>query len=275
MSDANPEIGQSIATGGYKTNYHDTGSGEPVLLLHGSGPGATGWANWRGAIPVLKERFRVVAPDLVGFGYTERPAGMQYRIMDTWVEQILSFLDALKIDRTSLVGNSFGGALSLHLAVRAPSRIKKMVLMGSSGVPMRLTPELDALWGYTPSFENMKQVMKNMAYNQALVTDELVEMRLRASLRPGTHEAFAALFPAPRARWIEAQIVPQEKLRAIPHPTLIIHGRDDKIVPMEGSLKLLEAIDDSRLHVFGRCGHWTMIEHRDRFNALVSAFLSE
>jgi 2-hydroxymuconate-semialdehyde hydrolase len=275
MSEANPEIGGAIATGGYQTNYHDVGAGEPVLLLHGSGPGATGWANWRGAIPVLKERYRVVAPDLVGFGYTERPAGMTYRIMDTWVEQILHLLDALKIDRTNLVGNSFGGALSLHLAVRAPERIGKIVLMGSSGVPMQLTPELDALWGYTPSFENMRQVMKNMAYNQALVTDELVELRLRASLRPGTQDAFAALFPAPRERWIAAQLVPQERLRAIPHPTLIIHGRDDRIVPLDTSLQLLQAIDDARLHVFGRCGHWTMIEQRDRFNALVLGFLSE
>ena len=275
MSGENHEIGKSIQTGAYKTNYHDQGSGAPVVMLHGSGAGVTGWANWRGQIPALSEKFRVLAPDLIGFGYTERPEGFIYRFMDSWVEQVLALLDALGIERAHLVGNSFGGSLSLALAVRAPQRIGRIVLMGSGGVAQKVTPELETLWGYTPSPANMKKIMQIMAYNQALVTDDLAEMRYRATLRPGVQETFEKLFPPPRQRWLDAQIVAEEKLRGIRQPTLIVHGRDDRVVPPAGSFRLLELIPDAQLHVFGRCGHWTMIEHRERFNRLVMDFLAE
>ena len=81
---ANPEIGQSITAGGITTNYHDVGSGPPVLLIHGSGPGVTGWANWRITLPELAKHHRALAPDMVGFGYTERPADIEYNF-NTWI----------------------------------------------------------------------------------------------------------------------------------------------------------------------------------------------
>lgn len=274
-STGNPEVGRSILTAGYRTNYHDHGNGSPVVLLHGSGAGVTAWANWRGQIPVFSEHFRVLAPDLVGFGYTERPDGIAYRFMETWVEQMLAFLDALGLERVDIVGNSFGGSLTLALAVRAPQRIRRMVLMGSGGVREAVTPELDQLWGYTPSVENMKKIMQIMAYNQDLVTSELAEMRYRASMRPGVQETFERLFPPPRQRWLDAQARTDEELRGVAQPVLIVHGREDRVVPISGSFKLLDLLPNAQLHVFGKCGHWTMIEHRDRFNRLVLDFLSE
>lgn len=101
---SNPEIGQRLDAGGIATNYHDTGSGAPAMLIHGSGPGVTAWANWRLTIPVLAERLRVVAPDMVGFGYTERPAGVEYGL-GTWVRHALGFLDALGLAQVDVVGN--------------------------------------------------------------------------------------------------------------------------------------------------------------------------
>ena len=115
----NPEIGKTILANGIQTNYHEHGQGEPVLLIHGSGPGVTGWANWRLTIPALAENFRVIAPDIVGFGYTERPVDVQYN-METWLNHILGFMDALGIQKAHVVGNSFGGGLALALAIRAP-----------------------------------------------------------------------------------------------------------------------------------------------------------
>ncbi len=275
MSQSNPEVGKSIVTAGYRTNYHDQGSGAAVVMLHGSGAGVTGWANWRGQIPALAPAFRVVAPDLIGFGYTERPAGFRYTFMDSWVEQMLALLDALGIEKTHLVGNSFGGSLALALAVRAPARVGRMVLMGSGGVAAPVTPELEALWGYTPSAANMKKIMSLMAHNQSLVSDEIAEMRYRATLRPGVQEAFEQLFPPPRQRWLDAQIVSDDKLRAITQPVMVVHGREDRVVPPATSQRLFELIPNAQLHLFGQCGHWTMIEHRDRFNRLVADFFSE
>ncbi len=127
----NPEIANSIVAAGIRTNYHDVGSGAPVLMIHGSGPGVSAWANWRLVMPELAKRARVIAPDMVGFGYTDRPSGFTYD-MDAWVRQAIGLLDALKIKRTDLVGNSFGGGLALALAIRHPERRRRMFSMEGS-----------------------------------------------------------------------------------------------------------------------------------------------
>ncbi len=274
MSDDNPEIGRSIEAAGIKTNYHDQGAGLPIVLLHGSGPGVSAWANWRLVIPELAKRFRVIAPDLVGFGYTERPPDVRYD-MDTWVRHAIGFLDALKLNKVGLVGNSFGGGLTLHLATRYPDRVSRFVLMGAAGVKFELTPGLDEAWGYTPSIPNMRRLLDLFAFNRELVTDELAELRYRASIRPGIQEAYASMFPPPRQRWIDLMCADESLVRALPHEALIIHGREDRIIPLTSSYKLFEMIPRAQLHVFGRCGHWTQIEHPVRFNRLVGEFFAE
>jgi 2-hydroxymuconate-semialdehyde hydrolase len=273
-NDANPEIGRSVSTCGYATNYHDLGAGSPVILLHGSGAGVTGWANWRGTLPALSQRFRCLVPDLIGFGYTERPAGISYRFMDSWVEQIIALMDALAIDQADLVGNSFGGSTSLALLIRHPERFRRAVLMGSGGVPFKMPDELETLWGAKPSVETMKKILDVMAFDRSLVTDELAELRFRAAARPGVSEAMAQLFPPPRQRWLDAQCQSVHALRSIPHEVLVIHGREDRVVPVEASEMLFDLIPRAQLHLFGQCGHWTQIEHKDRFNRLVGDFLA-
>ena len=271
---SNPEIGQSIVAGGIKTNYQDHGQGDPIFLIHGSGPGVTAYANWRLTMPVLAEKFRVVAPDMVGFGFTERPAGVQYT-MDMWVSHALSFMDALKIEKAHLVGNSFGGGLALALALRAPDRVHRLVLMGSAGTKFEITDGLDAVWGYKGTLEHMKELVNLFAFNKNLVSDDLVKLRYEASIRPGFQEAFSAMFPAPRQRWVDALASDENKMKTLTHETLIIHGRDDAIIPLSGSMRLHDLIPKSQLHVFGQCGHWTQIEHSARFNQLLLNFFLE
>lgn len=274
MTAGDPEIGRRISAGGIDTNYHDAGRGGTVLLLHGSGPGVTAWANWRLAIPALAERGRVLAPDIVGFGYTERPAGIRYNL-GTWVRHAADFLDAVGAESVDVVGNSFGGALAIALAIRHPARVRRLVLMGSAGVRFELTEGLDAVWGYTPSVENMRRIMGVFAHDRSLISDELAELRYRASIRPGYQEAFAQMFPPPRQRWVDGLASSEDDIRALDKETLIIHGREDRVIPAATSYKLFELIERSQLHVFGRCGHWTQIEHAARFNRLVANFLDE
>lgn len=272
---SNPEIGQSITAAGIRTNYHDSGgAGAPVLLIHGSGPGVSAWANWRLVMPALAQQARVIAPDMVGFGYTERPQGFVYN-MDAWVRQAVGLLDALGIERTDLVGNSFGGGLALALAIAHPERVRRLVLMGSVGVPFAITPGLDAVWGYTPSVENMRAIMDYFAFDQGLMSDDLARLRFEASARPGVQESYAAMFPAPRQRWIEALASAEADIRALPHQALVIHGREDRVIPLSTSLTLSSWIQRSQLHVYGQCGHWTQIEHAARFARLVGNFLAE
>ena len=269
-----PEIGLSINAGGIATNYHDQGAGDPVLLLHGSGPGVSAWANWRLVIPHLAENFHTIAPDIVGFGFTERPEGIRYD-METWLKHALDFLDAMGVEKAHVVGNSFGGALSVALAIHAPERVSRLVLMGSVALEFELTEGLDLTWGYTPSLDNMRRLLDLFAYNRSLVNDELAQLRYEASMRPGVQESYAVMFPAPRQDGIRKICSQEADVKTIRHETLIIHGRDDQVIPMSCSEDLFRCIKNSQLHIFGNCGHWTQIEHNRRFNKLVTDFLLE
>lgn len=273
MSD--PEIGAFVETCGYRTNVHDQGQGKPVVLLHGSGAGVSAWANWRNLIPKLSDRYRVLAPDLAGFGYTEIPEAFEFRFMATWIEQIEALLDALGVKSAHWVGNSFGGALTLWMAAQRPDLCDRLILMGPGGWPTKVNENLEALWSYKPSVENMKRLMDIMAFDRTLVTDELAELRYRATTRPGAQERFERIFPPPHQRWLDAQSLSIEALQTIANEVLIIHGRDDRVVDPQSSWHLHQHLMHSQLHYIGRCGHWTQIEHPARFQTLVKNFLDE
>ena len=272
MTDS-PEIGATIEAGGITTNLHDTGvdpGGGTVLLIHGSGPGVSAWANWRLTIPALAQDFRVIAPDLTGFGFSERdPAS--YNVAG-WTAHALGVMDALGLNRVSVVGNSFGGSIALSLAIHHPDRVDRLGLMGAVGVPFPITPGLDAVWGYQPSVESMTELLRIFTATPSPGIDDLARLRYEASIRPGVHEAYASMFPAPRQRWVDAMAHPDDAIASIAAPTLIFHGREDRVIPMSTSLRLLELIPDAQLHVFGNCGHWTQIEHAEEFNRLLRDF---
>jgi 2-hydroxymuconate-semialdehyde hydrolase len=211
---------------------------------------------------------------MVGFGFTDSPPGQRYS-MDEWVAQAIGLLDALEIERADIVGNSFGGALALAIAIRYPQRVRRLVLMGSAGLRFPMTDGLEAVWGYTPSPENMRRVLDIFAFDRGLVTDYLARLRYEASIRPGVQEAFAQMFPPPRQRWIDALASEESAIRALRHETLVVHGREDRVIPLETSLRLAQWIPKAQLHVFGHCGHWTQIEHAVRFSRIVRDFFTE
>jgi 2-hydroxymuconate-semialdehyde hydrolase len=271
----NPEIGKTVTANGIRTNYIEAGdaANSPLILIHGSGPGVTAFANWNGVIPTLAEHFHVFAPDMVGFGYTDCPAGIADFTLDIWVSHIAGFMDALGIKSACFIGNSFGGALTLALAARHPEKVEKIVLMGAAGLPFPISDGLLKVWGYQPSAQAMRDLMETFAFNPGLVTDVIVESRYQASIRPGAQEAFGRLFPEPRQARLEALATSEDDLAAILQPTLIVHGREDKIVPISVSQRFHALIPNSELHIFGHCGHWTQIEKKDRFLELVVPFL--
>lgn len=263
----------TIRVGSLDTHVVDEGAGPAVLLLHGSGPGVSAEANWRLTIPALVAAgHRVVAPDLVGFGATVPPADHEYS-MESWLAHVVGLLDELGLERVDVVGNSFGGALALRLVIEHPERVRSVVLMGAAGVEFPLTDGLEAVWGYRASVEEMRRVMGVFAYDTSLLTDDLAQLRYEASLAGGADERFAAMFPAPRQRWLAAMASTDEELRAIRVPVLLVHGREDRVIPTSTSTHILSVVPDARLHLFGQCGHWTQIEKADEFNTLVVTFL--
>lgn len=274
MSSTRPEIANSVQTGTFTTNYHDLGEGCPVVFLHGSGPGVSAWGNWNKMFPLLSGDFRLLAPDMVGFGFTERPEGIDFT-MNNWVQQTIDLFDALNIEKANLVGNSFGGALALSMAIKYPDRINKLVLMGSMGVTFPITYGLDRVWGYTPSLKNMEELLEIFTYDHSFVGKDLIKTRYESSIQPGFQESFSAMFPAPRQQSVEAMASNANYIRNIPHETLIVHGREDRVIPIETSYKLLQMIDNAQLHIFGKCGHWTQIEHSEEFADLLKNFFNK
>lgn len=268
-----PEVGHRIRLQDFEVNYHDTGNGPPVLMIHGSGPGVTAWANWRGAIPALAESHRVIAPDMLGFGYTSCEPGLKLDLK-AWVGQVVALLDALNLSSVDIVGNSFGGAIALAVAHRFPQRVNRLVLMGAVGLSFPLTEGLDKVWGYQPSIEGMAELLRVFAHDHSIITEDLVRMRYAASVRDDVQTRFSQLFPAPRQARIEMLALEEEALRSIRQRTLILHGRNDQVIPLDVSERMARLIPDADLHVFARCGHWVQIERTADFVAALRRFLS-
>lgn len=257
--------GKSIKAFGLDTNYHEAGAGEPVLLLHGSGPGVSAWTNWKSVIPELAKHYRVIAPDLAGFGYTERKEGFSYDIKH-WGKHLLGILDSLEIERCHVVGNSFGGSLALATAARFPERFSRICLMGTPCDKFEMTPGLREGWDYTPSAENMRKVMSKFPFDQAIITDELVEERYQTSLIPGAQEGLKKLLVKPNQQGSTILSgMPQSVVSKIDVPTLVLHGREDFVIPMEMGILLAKNMPQAELHLFGQCGHWVQSERFDDF----------
>lgn len=262
--------GESVKAFGLDTNFLQMGKGEPLLLLHGSGPGVSAYTNWRKVMPELAKHFRVIAPDLAGFGYTERDPDFTYDIKH-WGKHLLSFLDALELEKVHVVGNSFGGSLALATAARFPERFNRICLMGTPCDKFVMTDGLKSGWNYFPSRENMRQAMTHFPYDHAVITDELVEERYQASLIPGAQEGLRKLLAKPKE---EGDTIlsgmPEKVVSGIEHPTLVLHGREDKVIPIEMGLKLANFMPNADFHMFSKCGHWVMAERFEEFVRLVT-----
>lgn len=269
----------TVDVAGTATAVIDTGNpavdsgARPLFLLHGSGPGVTARANWRPIIPTFAATRRVIAPDQLGFGGTAtgEPRTFGRR---AWTDHALALIDALELTEVDVIGNSMGGAIALSLAAARPAAVRRIVLMGSMGVAMPIPPGLDGVWRYTPSMQEMRRVIGLFAFNEDLITDDLVRMRFEASQSPLVRDSWDAMFPAPRQRWVDDLALSGTELNAITAPTLMVHGRDDQVVPWKSSAALLDLLPDVRLHLIGGCGHWTMIERTQEFLAVVDSFLA-
>ncbi|WP_298050290.1 alpha/beta hydrolase [uncultured Paenalcaligenes sp.] len=268
-------VGKTLLAAGHQTNYHEAGEGAPLFLLHGSGPGVSGWTNWANTMPAFSDKWRVIVPDIAGFGFTEFQEGTKYDIK-LWVNHLIGIMDELGIEKASFVGNSFGGALAIGLAVFAPERVDKLVLLGTPAGEFEQTAGLRGAWVYEPSLENMRELMEKFPFDKSLITDEMVEARYKASARAGAQEALRKLIPKPAEDGPTiVRGFPVSALQKIQAPTLVVHGREDGVVPPECGILIANSVPNADLHLFGRCGHWVQSEQSRRFVALVRDFLSE
>jgi pimeloyl-ACP methyl ester carboxylesterase len=247
----------------------------PLILLHGAGPGAHAGSNWLKIMPDLAENFYVIAPDLIGFGKSDYPDPFPESIMG-WiglrVEQILGLMETLKISKADIVGNSMGGALTLQLLSEAPQRFGRVALMGSIGAPAPRTPEMVRLLSFyhDPRPARYRELIHSFAYDPDRFTgmNDIIASRYELAMNPEVRRVSQAMFDAMKIG-IETLIMPPHLLNKMPHEVLIFHGRQDRVVPLDTSLYLLQHLQRAELVVLDRCGHWAQLERWDFMRPLM------
>lgn len=263
-----------IKTKNWKLHYNEAGEGPALVLLHGSGAGASGWSNFSKNIPALAEKYRVIAVDIPGWGGSQ---AVRYPQRDH-TGALLELLDELGIEKAALVGNSMGGAISVRFAYEHPERVSHLITMGASaGVPglseaAGITEGLKILIkAYrNPTEEVLGELVDIMTFDSSFATPELIAERTRNAVERPDHLANFI------EGWGKAPVIDLDLSRvpAITAPALLFHGRDDRVVHFENSLRLGQLIPDSRILLVNRCGHWLQTEHAEEFNRTVHHFIS-
>jgi 2-hydroxy-6-oxonona-2,4-dienedioate hydrolase len=262
--------------------YHEAGEGPPLLLLHGSGPGVTGWRNYRGNLAVFAEQFRTLVLEFPGFGVSD-PTDQHPMVAAP--AAVLRFLDGLGLQQVDVIGNSMGGIVATQVAAAHPDRIRRLVTIGGIGRNI-FSPGpgegIKLLVEFTeePTRERLIQWLHSMVYDPSVVTEELIEERWAQATDPETLASARRMYgragmEARNAAAARSDAPPYwAMLHKIQARTLITWGRDDRVSPMDMALLPMRTIPDVELHVFPNCGHWAMIEAKEAWEATVLAFLT-
>lgn len=263
-----------------KLHYNDVGQGaQTVVMLHGSGPGASGWANFhRNIEPMVAAGYRVLLLDCPGWSKSDTIVSTGSR-SDLNARCLQAVLDGLGIEgRVHIVGNSMGAHSAVAFALAHPERVGKLVLMGGgTGGPSQFVPMptegiklIGALYR-DPTVENLKRMMNVFVYDASSLTEELYQQRLANILARRDHlENFVK----------SLQVHPKQftdyghRLSEIQAQTLVVWGRDDRFVPLDVGLRVIWGIPNAEMHIFNQCGHWAQWEHADKFNRMVLEFLA-
>lgn len=280
-----------VQTKHWKLHYNEAGEGHPVIMLHGTGPGATGWSNFNRNLAPLAEKYRVILLDFPGWGKSDTvdvgalvssdPSVGENR-GDVNALAVKELMDELGMETAALVGNSMGGGCVQSFNMLYPERLSHFITMGSGapgtniilpGGPQEGIKIIRETYE-NPTPENFTRLIKVMVYDDSFVSEELAKQRSDAALANRDH----------LANWLKsfggggASAVPNpkmvESILTCKVPALVFHGRDDRTVPIEGSLRLVSMLPDATLVIFNKCGHWAQVEHADTFNWMVSEFIA-
>ena len=258
---------------GITMHYHEAGGGDRgvILFVHGSGPGASGWSNFKGNYPFLAEHgYRTIVPDTMGYGYSTKPEEGAFSLDDV-AAQYKALLDTLGVDRATVVGNSQGGAIAIAMALNYPDLVEKLVLMAPGGLEARETymemegikAMIRVLYKEGISKETMRKVFRLQLHDETKITDEVIEERYQVAMTQ--HKDNIA-----RIRVANQE----ERLSEIQCPVLCFWGANDKFCPSSGASKIATRCANSRTMLIASCGHWVMVEYAKLFNELTLKFLA-
>ena len=268
-----PPRGETVAVGDLEIHYrgHGPAAGEAVVFVHGSGPGASGHSNFKKNIDAfVAAGYRVIIPDLPGFGYSSKPTHLDYTTV-FFSTHLVGLLDVLGIGQFALIGNSLGGAISIRVALDNPHRVAKLILMAPGGIEeLETYLAMPAMAKMINNFvdgaldrDGLRRVLETLVFSPVHVTDALVD------------ERWAILKEQP-PEVLRRMIIPnmETELNRIQCPVLSFWGVDDEMLPASGGLKITRACRPSRHIELAGCGHWVMVEHSRVFNAACLDFLA-
>ncbi|TMR03120.1 alpha/beta fold hydrolase [Actinomadura soli] len=273
---------RELATDQGVLRYHEAGEGPPLLMLHGSGPGVTGWRNFRGNLARFAGHFRCLVLEFPGFGVSD-PTGEHP--MTAAGGAAVRFLDGLNLAQVDVIGNSMGGIVGTQVALSHPERVRRLVTIGGIGRNV-FSPGpgegIRLLMEFTddPSRERLVRWLHSMVYDPGLVTEEMIEERWRQATDPGTlasaRRMYGSKAMAARAKAMARSDEPPywAMLHRLKAKTLITWGRDDRVSPVDMALLPMRTIPDVQVTVFPNCGHWVMIEQKSAWESAVLAFLT-
>ncbi|QTH60606.1 alpha/beta fold hydrolase [Corynebacterium hindlerae] len=251
------------------THYHELGEGAPILFLHGSGTGVTAAANWWLNLPELANYGRCIAIDSVGYGQTVVAEGTQYGIKE-WVRHAVRVLDALGIEKTWIVGNSLGGWLAFQFAIDYPERLLGIVSMGTGGA--KLTGALKGHSNPNLTPEGIRDTLELFVVDHDLISDELVQLRYESALNDTASDRLKEVVAA-RDRDRNELPLDFDVLAKLDIPVLLIHGVQDRVIPVSRTWDILNVVPHADAHIFSQCGHWSQVERAEEFNEVVGKWL--
>ncbi|MCP2279549.1 Pimeloyl-ACP methyl ester carboxylesterase [Nocardia amikacinitolerans] len=262
-------------------HYHEAGTGEPLLLLHGSGIGVSGWRNYRRNLSAFAQHFRCYILEFPGFGISDPVDG--HPVL-TAGSAALRFMDALEIETAAVIGNSMGGVVGINLAIRSPQRISRLITIGGVG-PNIFSPNpsegtrLLQEFADSPSKDKLVRWLMCMVHDPSIVTEELIEERWEAATGPASQVALAAMYGS-KAFELQRQMLANSDrppywsmMHKVTCPTLLTWGINDRQSPVDMLLAPMRLIPNAEVHTFPNCGHWVMIEAKQAFERLSLEFL--
>ncbi len=272
---------RTVALGNRQIHLHEFGAGPPVLMLHGGGPGASGLSNYARNIDALAARFRVLVPDLPGYGGSSKGVTSEDPFGDL-AAAMLALLDALGIDRAHVVGNSLGGACALRMALEQPGRVDRLVLMGPGGIGISQaapTEGLKRLLGYYagegPTLQKLRTfICEDLVFDGSRIPEAVLRERFEASIDPEVLASPPLRAPKDLEAFRRLDFLLDPRLPALAHRTLVLWGTADRVNPATGAMALQARMPACDAYLFSRTGHWVQWERADEFNAVVTAFLS-
>ncbi len=269
---------QYATVDGHRLRYWESGSGAPLLLLHGLGNSALVWHKCMSA---LARKFRVFALDLPGHGLSDMPR-VRYGLGDA-ARLAVAFMAGHGVDRFHVAGNSMGGNIATELALEHADRLGGVVLVDPAGLGKRIAwflrlASVPGVGEYfeRPSIERTRRLVRSMLYDPRHADEELVAEMYRYRQRPGSPRVILRLLRyGVDALGQRATIRRDRRLASISSPLLVLWGRQDRVVPVEQAFDAARSVAGASVVVFERCGHWPQIEYPDDFARIVTEFLGD